>query len=97
MHTPAQNQGHRPRLEDVRDVQDDVRSQPNRRAAVEHMAEHYPHLESRWINRHLDRLLELDPEALVTIIGYPDPTGEKAVRNVMDAEAARSEREAVAA
>lgn len=83
MHTHAHYQPHRPRLEDVRDVQDDVRAQPNRRAAVEHMAEHYPHLERRWINRHLDRLLDLDPEALVLLIGYSDPTGEKAVRNVL--------------
>lgn len=87
MHTHAHRQPHRPRLEDVRDVQDDVRAQPNRRAAVAHMAEHYPHLEPRWINRHLDRLLELDPEALTRLIGYPDPTGEKAVRNVLTQQA----------
>ena len=87
MHTYALTQPHRPRLEDVRDVQDDVRSQPTRRDAVDHMAEHYSHLTRSWINRHLDRLLDLDPEVLVTVIGYPDPTGERAVRNVMEAAA----------
>ena len=35
VHTYALTQPHRPRLEDVRDVQDDVRSQPTRRASSE--------------------------------------------------------------
>ena len=76
------------RLQDIRDVQDDVRAQPGRRAAVEHMAEHYPHLSPNWINKHLGRLLALDPWELARVIGYPDPTGETAVKNVMKEQVA---------
>ena len=85
MHTHARTPYDRPRIEDVRDVQEDARSQPNRRAAVLHLHEHYSHLSPNWINKHLDRLLDLDPEAMATVIGYPDPTGERAVRNVLTA------------
>lgn len=89
MHTCARTPYDRPRIEDVRDVQEDVRAQPNRKAAVMHMSSHYSHLSPNWINKHLDRLLMLDPEALAQVIGYPDPTGEAAIRNI--------EREGVAA
>ena len=83
MHSHARTPYDRPRIEDVRDLQDDARSQPDRRSAVMHLHEHYSHLSPNWINKHLDRLLSLDPEALVSVIGYPDPTGEEAVANVM--------------
>lgn len=83
----ARKRPHRPRLEDIKDVQDDVRSQPNKYMAVQHMAEHYPHLSPNWISKHLPSLLALDPSQLVTTIGYPDPTGEKAVRNTLQAAA----------
>jgi len=84
----AQKQKHLPRLEDIKDVQDDVRSQPNKYMAVQHMAEHYPHLSPNWIGKHLERLLSLDPEQLAQVIGYPDPTGETATNNVMKGAAA---------
>ncbi|GAB3191995.1 hypothetical protein [Nesterenkonia suensis] len=69
------------RLEDIAEVQQDAREQGSKLDAVAHFAEHFPHLPSDWVARHLDMLLGMDPEQLVSVIGYPDPTGERAARN----------------
>lgn len=81
MHTHAQIP--QMSLQDVRDLQDDVRSMPGKRAAVDHLAEHYSHCTRSFLERNLDRLLAIDPEQLVLVIGYPDPTGERAVKRVL--------------
>jgi hypothetical protein len=69
---------------DVRELQSDALAQPSKLDAVQHLHTHYPHCSPRWIARHLDTLTSLDPEALIAWIGHPDPTGEAAVRNVME-------------
>ena len=81
MHTHAQIP--QMSLQDVRDLQDDVRAMPGKRAAVDHLAEHYSHCTRSFLERNLDRLLAIDPEQLVLVIGYPDPTGERAVKRVL--------------
>lgn len=81
MHTHAQIP--QMSLQDVRDLQDDVRFMPGKRAAVDHLAEHYSHCTRSFLERNLDRLLAIDPEQLVLVIGYPDPTGERAVKRVL--------------
>ena len=48
---------------------------------------YYPNLGKNFVKRQMFRILALSPDDLVRLIGYPDPTGEKAVRNVMRAEA----------
>ena len=48
---------------------------------------YYPNLGKNFVKRQMFRILALSPDDLVRLIGYPDPTGEKAVRNVMNAEA----------
>ena len=48
---------------------------------------YYPSLSENFVKRQLVNILAISPEDLVRLIGYPDPTGEKAVRNVMRAEA----------
>lgn len=68
--------------QDVQDLLDDVRSKPGKRAAVNHLAEHYSHLSRSFIERHLEHLTTIDPIQLIQAIGYPDPTGEKAARRV---------------
>lgn len=81
MHTHA----HIPQmsLQDVHDLQDDVRSMPGKKAAIDHLAEHYSHCTRSFLERNLDRLLAIEPEQLVLVIGYPDPTGEIAVRRAL--------------
>ena len=48
---------------------------------------YYPNLGKNFVKRQMFHILALSPDDLVRLIGYPDPTGEKAVRNVMRAEA----------
>ena len=48
---------------------------------------YYPNLGKNFVKRQMVHILALSPDDLVRLIGYPDPTGEKAVRNVMNAEA----------
>lgn len=70
-------------IEDITDIQTDALSMPSKLDAVQHLAEHFDHLTPRFISRHLARLVSLDPWELMATIGYSDPTGEQAVRNVM--------------
>ena len=48
---------------------------------------YYPNLGKNFVKRQMFRILALSPEDLVRLIGYPDPTGEKAVRNVLAQQA----------
>lgn len=67
-------------LEDIAEFQEDALRCPSKLDAVNHFAEHYDHLTPRFLSRHLETLMSLDPEQLVSLIGYPDPTGERAAR-----------------
>lgn len=42
-----------------------------------------PNRSSSWVRRHLDKLTKTPPDELASWLSYPDPTGSKAVRNVM--------------
>ncbi|HEY4598893.1 hypothetical protein [Corynebacterium sp.] len=80
----------------ISEIQDECRD-VSRKTAADILAANFPSKSRDFLNRNLAYILALSPDDLARLIGYPDPTGEKAVRNVMDAEAARSECEAVAA
>lgn len=67
-------------LDDVEEFLSDVRGFPSKLEAVDHVIEHYPHLRESWVRDRWGYFQCLDPWALVAIIGYPDPTGEKATR-----------------
>ena len=70
-------------LADVQDLQAAVRKRPSKRDAVDHLAEHYPHCAREFLRRNLAHLLAIDPEQLIKVIGYPDPTGEHATNLAM--------------
>lgn len=70
-------------LQDVADLQSDVKAQRTKRAAVDHLAEHYPHLNRAFIVRNLAYLVSIDPEELIRVLGYPDPVGEQATTNAL--------------
>jgi len=76
-------------LEDVAEFQEDARRCGSKLDAVTHFAEHYDHLTPRFLSRHLETLINLDPGQLVKAIGYPDPVGEAAVRQVMNQQSGR--------
>ena len=78
MHTHA--------LSQIAAVQDECRAE-SKAAAVEIMHSHYPYKSKQWIHRNFHLLMALSPDDLVRLIGYPDPTGEKAVRNVLAQQA----------
>lgn len=71
-------------LDDVAEFQADARRFASKLDAVMHFAEHYDHLTPRFISRHLETLMALEPEQLVKAVGYPDPVGETAVRRAMN-------------
>lgn len=48
---------------------------------------YYPSLSVNFVKRQMTRILALSPDDLARVIGYPDPTGEKAVRNVLTQQA----------
>ncbi|AYR00925.1 hypothetical protein PP636_gp48 [Arthrobacter phage Hestia] len=56
--------------------------------AVAHLHSLFPHKAPAWFTRNLVYLMSLDPINLGEILGYSDPTANKAIRNVMKADAA---------
>lgn len=75
---------HRERaLEHVEDFLYDLQDQPTGLDRQLFLLNHYPHLSRAFVNRYMDVLVCMDPVQLVAAIGYPDPTGERACRNVM--------------
>lgn len=44
---------------------------------------HFPHKTESFFKRNLQLVLTLTPEQVVKVVGYPDPTGERAVRHVL--------------
>ena len=83
MHTHA--------LSKIAAVQDECRAE-SKAAAVEIMHSHYPYKSKQWIHRNFHMLMALSPDDLARVLQYQDPTGERAVRNVLAQQA-----EAVAA
>lgn len=58
----------------------------SKREAVEHLAGLFPWRTERWFIRNLEKLTAIDPDIFWRLM-HPDPTGERAVRNVMLATA----------
>lgn len=74
MHTHAINQ--------IAEIQDECRAEsPKTARAI--LRSYFPHKSDSFFKRNLQRILALSPDDLARVIGYPDPTGEKAVRNVL--------------
>lgn len=74
MHTHALNQ--------IAEIQTECRAE-SKRTALEILAANFPRKSKSWLARNMQFILTLSPDDLVRVIGYPDPTGEKAVRNVL--------------
>ena len=75
-------------IDKIERLQDTIRFLPGKLAQVDHMHRAYPGLSWSFISKNLGTLLGMDAAQLVESIGYPDPTGEQATRNVMRTKAA---------
>ena len=82
---------HQSALDKIAAIQDECRSE-SMETATNILAAHFPHKTVKFFKRNLDLVLAISPDDFARIIGYSDPTGEKAVRNVLAQQA-----EAVAA
>lgn len=60
----------------------------SKKDAVDHLHEQFPHKAREWFRRNLGYLMALDPKGLSEVIGYSDPTANKAIRHVMKEQAA---------
>ena len=56
----------------------------SKRDAVDHLHHQYPHKAREWFNRNLAYIMALDPRGLSEVLTYGDPTGNRAVRHVME-------------
>lgn len=65
-------------------IQEECRAE-SKRTAVTVLQSHYPHLSARFLGRHLPTILGMSPAEWVYFLGHPDPTGERAVNNVLAA------------
>lgn len=83
-------------LREIADIQDECR-EVSKKTAVDILVANFPHLSRAFIVRRFGHLMALSPDDLARVLQYQDPTGERAVRNIMDADAARAERELVVA
>lgn len=63
-------------------LQDAIRDL-SKKDAVEHLHGLFPHLTPSWLGRNLVHLQGMDPDGLASVLAYSDPTGSRAVRNVM--------------
>jgi hypothetical protein len=80
VHNHAQIQ----QAEDIQDyaaLQDAIRGL-SRKDALDYLTELFPHKARQWFNRNLAYLMDLDPLGLSRILGYSDPTANKAIRNL---------------
>jgi hypothetical protein len=55
----------------------------DKKSAVEHLHNLFPHQSKSYFNRNYIHILTLDPDSLSRILGHSDPTADKAIRNVM--------------
>ena len=70
-------------IQDVEDVQTDVKAiVTGRFDRVAHMVEHFG-LPWNFVNSKLNHLLKMSPIELLTVIQYQDPTGETATDRAM--------------
>ena len=66
----------------IADIQDECRDlEPKTARAI--LVANFPQKTDSFFKRNLKLVLALDPETFASVIGYPDPTGEEAVANVM--------------
>ena len=54
----------------------------DKKSAVEHLHNLYPHQSKSYFNRNYLHIITLDPLGLSRILGYSDPTADKAIRNL---------------
>lgn len=54
-----------------------------------YLMEQYPSFAPRFWDNHMGRLMRMDAIQLMTVLGVPDPTGERAVRRVMASQGSR--------
>mgnify|MGYP006932319260 FL=1 len=77
---------HQSALDQIAAIQDECRSE-SMEAASNILAAHFPHKTVTFFKRNLDLVLAISADDFARVIGYPDPTGEKAVRNVLAQQA----------
>ena len=77
---------HQSALDKIAAIQDECRSE-SMETATNILSAHFPHKTVKFFKRNLDLVLAISPDDFARVIGYSDPTGEEAVRNVMSAEA----------
>jgi hypothetical protein len=54
----------------------------DKKSAVEHLHNLFPHQSKSYFNRNYLHILTLDPLGLSRILGHSDPTADTAIRNV---------------
>ena len=54
----------------------------DKKSAVEHLHNLYPHQSKSYFNRNYLHIITLDPLGLSRILGYSDPTADEAIRNL---------------
>jgi len=87
MDTCTQNQKTRrgrqqEQLDQIAQVQEDLRTESPKVAEAIFLA-NYPNQTPSFFRRNYKYIVSLSPEQLAQVIGYPDPTGDNAVDNVL--------------
>lgn len=54
----------------------------DKKSAVEHLHNLFPHKSKSYFNRNYTHILTLDPLGLSRILGHSDPTADTAIRNI---------------
>lgn len=70
----------------IADIQAECR-EVSKKTAVDIMAANFTTLSREFIRRRFGHLMAMSPGDLARVIQYADPTGNRAVRNVLDSEA----------
>lgn len=81
----SKNERTRYRIDDVRELQEDLARMDSDLFRRAHLVQEYPHIPTNfWKNRLTPtQLMGMDPELALRTLLYADPTGERAVNNVM--------------
>jgi hypothetical protein len=78
---------HQDSLDQLAGLQEDLRSESPKVAEAIFLA-NYPDQTPSFFRRNYKYIVSLDPNQLALVIGYPDPTGEQAVNNILKEVAA---------
>lgn len=78
---------HQDSIDRIAAIQDDLKSESPKVAEAIFLA-NYPGQTPSFFRRNYQYIVSLDPDQLALVIGYPDPTGEQAVNNVLKEVAA---------